>query len=914
MQLNITYLTGKYICRFLKRPVNDINMSTGMRCVIIAAIFVLCIGNVHASPRAELVINSGWYFCKGDLALQNENFNSTEWTRINLPHTWNRLDAFDESPGYYRGVGWYAYPLRPNQSWKGRDIILHFEGANQYAEVYVNNNLVGTHTGGYTAFNFNITKFLIFDEGNIIKVKLDNSHNKDIPPLNADFTFYGGIYRNVKLLALDLVHFDVQNCASEGVFVETPRVSEQVANLVVRGDVVNQGNSVKTVWVNARVLDKTGKLVIEKRQSLRLGSASKTGFNLQAAIDRPQLWSPETPYLYRVEVSVTEAGKNASVLDETAIPVGMRWFRFSGDGFYLNGKKYPLKGANRHQDFKGMGNALTDDYHRNDYTMIKSMGFNFVRLAHYPQAPEVYRTCDELGLLVWSEIPVVNEVTPSEAFTNNCLQMMREQIRQTYNHPSVILYGYMNEILIRMLSNSRLSEEERSRIAEDTRNLALKLEALTKREAPYRNTVMAIHYDEGYNKYKVSTIADVLGYNLYFGWYYEELEDLTRFLKSEHQRFPDRPIIVSEIGADADFHNHTTIPRSWDFSQEYQVKFYHSSLRQMDALKFLAGYAIWNFADFGAKNRTESTPFINKKGIVGYDRREKDAASLFKAHLLTTPVLSIAAHNYTKREGYETSGGVSENLINVFSNGRRVELKLNGRSLGVKEPEVNMVSFKVPFTNGVNLLEATDDRGSRDLVSIDFRVVPSNLKTLDRVDLAVNVGSYQSFISPDTRVVWLPDRVYAPGSWGRIGGAIREKNDRQFKVGISQNILGTNSNALYQTFVEGIEKYRFDVKDGVYRITLCFVEGNPATSGEDRIYDLSGKDSASAATGARQFSVSVNNIPVIDQLNLARDYGNLRAVEFETVAKSANGGGIEVVFKPVVGKTILSGIRLQQIR
>lgn len=188
--------------------------------------------------------------------------------------------------------------------------------------------------------------------------------------------------------------------------------------------------------------------------------------------------------------------------------------------------------------------------------------------------------CDELGLLVWTEIPVVNEVTPSEAFTRNSLSMMREQIRQTCNHPSVILYGYMNEILIRMLSNKRLTEQQRQQVADDTRALALKLEALTKEEAPDRNTVMAIHYEDGYNKYEVSTIPDVVGYNLYFGWYYEQLEDLTRYLTSEHKRYPDRPIIVSECGADADLMNHSQIPRSWDYSEEYQVVLHHSYLKQ----------------------------------------------------------------------------------------------------------------------------------------------------------------------------------------------------------------------------------------------------------------------------------------------------------------------------------------------
>jgi beta-galactosidase len=876
---------------------------------------LMLMASAFATSRKQLTINSGWYFHKGNIALENNDFTSQDWTKLNLPHTWNNLDAFDDVPGYYRGIGWYAYTFRPNETWKGQDILLHFEGANQVAEVYVNNKLAGTHIGGYTAFNFNITQYLEYGKQNVIKVKLDNSHNKDIPPLNADFTFYGGIYRNVKLVAIDPVHFDVQNCASEGIFVETPSVTEQKANVVVRGDIANTGNAVKNIIVEAKIVDRAGNIVAQKNQKLKLNASSKVAFNLSdITIAQPQLWSPENPYLYHIEASVTEQGKKPVVLDATTIPVGMRWFSFDGNGFHLNGKKYALKGTNRHQDFAGKGNALTDDYHRNDYEMIKSMGFNFVRLAHYPQAPEVYRTCDELGLLVWTEIPVVNEVTPTQAFTDNSLNMMREQIRQTYNHPSIVLYGYMNEILIKMLSNSKLTEDQRQQVATDTRNLALKLQALTKEEAPYRNTVMAIHYEDGYNKYNVSTIPDVLGYNLYFGWYYEEREDLTRFLDAEHKRYPNRPIIVSEIGADADFYSHSEMPRSWDFSQEYQVVFHHSALKQMNALPYLAGYALWNFADFGAENRTEATPFINKKGLVGYDRHEKEVASLYKASLLTTPIVYIAAHNYTKREGIETAKGICSNHINVFSNGKKVELKLNGKSLGQKELDGNMAGFDVPFAEGVSMLEAVDDRGVKDELKIQFHVVPVNLREQDNLDLAVDVGSYQTFVTPNTEIIWNPDREYVNGSWGRIGGKVKEKNDRQFKVGIAQNISGTNCNSLYQTFVEGIEKYRFDVKDGVYRITLCFVESNPKSPTEDVVYNLSKSDSTVASTGARQFSVSVNNNPVIDNLNLARDYGNLRAVEFKTEATAVNGSGVEVEFTPVIGKTTLSGIRIQRIK
>ena len=224
-----------------------------------------------------------------------------------------------------------------------------------------------------------------------------------------------------------------------------------------------------------------------------------------------------------------------------------------------------------------------------------------------------------------------------------------------------------------------------------------------------------------------------------------------------------------------------------------------------------------------------------------------------------------------------------------------------------------MATFAVPFRNGANRLEATDDRGVKDCIDIDFTVVPRSLKAWKGTDLAVNVGSYQATVAPGTGVIWIPDQVCTQEGWGRIGGKIRERIDRQHKVGISQNILGTDCNPLYQTFAEGIEGYRFDVADGTYRITLCFVESNPKSPTEDLIYNLSGTDTASVPAGVRQFSVTVNGRQILDNLNLARDYGNLRAVDFSTEIAARNNSGIEVVFTPNIGKTTLSGIRIERI-
>ncbi|GHV58668.1 beta-galactosidase [Bacteroidia bacterium] len=885
--------------------------------LLFTVVGILYAGTIIAQ-RINTTITTGWYFHKGDISLAEKDFSSDSWEKINLPHTWNSRDAFDEEKGYYRGIGWYAKQLSVPAQWENRNVILHFEGANQVAEVFVNGILAGKHTGGYTAFNFDITSLLKFGENNLLQVKLDNKHDPDIPPLNADFTFYGGIYRNVRLLVTEPVRFDVTNLASSGVFIETPLVNSQQASVTVRGNVVNHSKVNKKLLVETILYDKNGQEIAKKSVKIDVKAAEKAPFQIKdLTVTNPELWSPESPYLYQSITRIIEQGKTAVAYDEFTHPVGFRWFEFNGnEGFKLNGKKYSLKGVNRHQDFAGKGNALPDIYHSNDFARIKSLGFNFVRLAHYPQAPEVYRMCDELGLLVWTEIPIVNEVTDTEAFTENCLNMMREQIRQTCNHPSVILYGYMNEILIRMLSNKRLTEPERTKIAGITRDLALKLEALTKEEAPTRNTVMAIHYEDGYNHYEVSTITDVVGYNLYFGWYYEELQDLTRHLEKEHALYPGRPIILSEFGPGVDVRNHTKVPRPWDFSEEYQIVMHTSYLDQMAALPYLAGYALWNFADFGAEHRADAIPFINQKGIVNYDRSDKDVVGLYRATNLIEPVLQFASRNYTSRCGVETEAGtgICVDPITVFSNGNTIELTLNGKRIGQKEVVSRQAGFDVPFVHGENILEAQDNRGNTDRLLIHYNVIPINLSSWKGDAMAVNVGSYQTFVDPETKIVWIPDRQYTPGSWGRIGGTVFQRNDRQIKIGISDNILGTHCNPLFQTFVQGIERYRFDVKDGIYCITLCFVENNTRAPTTDIVYNLSGPEADKKQDGAREFDVIINGTTVIDPLNLSRDYGNLQAVQFDVTAQAINNSGIEVAFKPIAGKTTLSGIRIHKLQ
>jgi beta-galactosidase len=881
---------------------------------VIFLLFISYLSSVAIAQRIDMTINAGWRFQKGEIQLTPDNVSTDGWEKINVPHTWNTLDAFDEEPGYYRGVGWYAKALQVPASWEGKRVIVKFEGVNQKTEVYLNGRMIGSHIGGYTAFSFDVSAGLKYGQQNALLVKVDNSADANIPPLNADYTFYGGIYRNVKVIVSEPVHFELTNLASDGVFVETPSVSDQTATAIVRGAVVNDTPDKKKVVVETVITDKSNKVVASKTARMSLQPQSKSDFSLEGLeIVSPALWSPDRPYLYQASVRIREDNKAATVVDKINLPLGLRWFGFDDQtGFMLNGKALKLIGANRHQDFKGLANALPDSYHYNDYKKIKEQGFNFVRTAHYPQAPEVYRTCDELGLLVWSEIPVVSGITNSEEFFKNSLDMQREHIRQTRNHPSVVFYGYMNEIFLGFQYTRGLSEADRQKLITAIVDLAKQLEVLTKAEAPGRYTVMAAHHSDLYNDSGVADVADVMGWNLYFGWYYQNMEDLTTFLAEQHARYPKRPMIVSEYGPGTDIRIHAKDPKPWDYSEDYQYVMHASYLKQMMNMPYLAGFAAWNFADFGSERRGDAIPTVNQKGLVNFDRTEKDVLGLYRAYFSPEPIVHIASHNYTQRTGIEQSegAGITTEIVKVFSNQQQIELTLNGKSLGKKQVVDHEVSFEVPFGEGKNVLTAADGNGQLDRVVVDYNLIPflTNSRRVD--ELAVNVGAEVAFYDPGTKTMWMPDRKYSPNSWGYTGGAPYITKQRQVVTGIADNILGTDADPLFQTFLEGVTGYRFDVADGKYKLTLCFQE-YISRNRQNNMYNLTNGDAKKEQPEVREFGIVINGKEVIGKLNLEQDYGSLTAVTFDFDIEAQNGSGVQVDFRPVTGKAVLSGIRVK---
>ena len=847
-------------------------------------ILFMAIGPYIHSQRLVKTVNSAWEF-------QLDNTGKNEI--VNIPHTWNSEDAFTEGQ-YFRGKGIYNKEVFIPQSWKEQAVFLKFEAANQFTRVFVNDQLVGEHTGGYTAFIFELTEALKFGTENKIRIEVDNSHNLDIPPLEADFNFYGGIYRDIEMIVTGKSHFQLEGEAAGNLLIKTPEVNNDLARILFEGSVVNPNDNLN---LRLTITNPSGKIVSEHEQKI-----DAKNFSLEFTIDDPALWSPDNPQLYSLQADMIDK-ETGKITDSYFSKFGCRWFTADPNkGFILNGKPIKLIGANRHQDFKNMGNAVPNSIHRKDYQMIKDMGANFIRTAHYPQDPEVYRICDELGLLVWTEVPVINDVTDSEAYHQNAVHMQREQILQLYNHPSIVFWGYMNEIFIRLVFTGDMSEEAKNAKIATSVELAEKLEAETKKLDTSRLSVMALHENDIYNTSGIADIPDVIGWNLYFGWYTPGLENLGKFLDEQHQKYPERPLLISEYGPGSDTRIQTNDPKPWDFSEAYQLKSHVSYLNQVIERDYMLGMAAWNFADFGSSGRQDSRPFINQKGLVNFNREPKDVYYYYKARLTEEPFVYIAGKNF------ETRYIKKDSLVNlkVFSNSDMVAIEIDDKEKKEAPVKDHIAEFKLKLSEGEHTITANSGK-ARDQRSIQVFYRENLIKNLDSTPLLINVGSHSDFIDEETAEIWISDQEFS-GSFGYVGGKTFQQSKSKFQ-GTAANIKGTTKEPLYQTMREGLEAYKFNVPAGKYRVSLLFTEPNRGASTQN-IYNLTSEE-IDTKKGVREFDILINGKKVEESLNLASEYGILQAVEISYEIMSERGLNIE--FKPKSGKTIISGIRIEKL-
>ncbi len=872
-----------------------------------------------SNTRKTINLNQNWSFVK-DPNQFGHTAIGLKWKTINIPHTWNAVDVMDDVPGYYRGIGWYKKKLVLKPEWKGHQLYLYFEGANQETSVYLNGKIAGSHIGGYTAFRI-VLNNLKFDGTDEVVVKVDNSFNESIAPLTGDFTFFGGIYRNVSLLILDQVHFEDGHYASKGVFVQGKNVSDKSAEVSVNGSFINKSKESKNLNIVSLLTDASGKKIAEVKSVISANANQFIAFQQPLmTVQQPNLWSPENPYLYQATTRLIEA-KSGKILDEVKVNVGLRFFSFDAEkGFFLNGAGYKLIGTSRHQDFEGLGNAVPSSLALQDVKLIKAMGGNFLRVAHYPQDQAVLDACDQLGILASVEIPIVNEITETEAFTNNCKNMQLEMIKQNYNHPSIIIWAYMNEVLLKMRHNN--DPERKLKYLANIEKLAQTLEDLTRKTDPSRYTMMSNHGDvNGYSKAGLVKIPQLVGWNLYQGWYGGKIEDFGPNLDKIHQQVPDKPMLVTEFGADADPRIHAFEPVRFDKSLEYAMLYHQVYIKDILKRPFVVGAAVWNLADFSSETRDETMPHVNNKGLLTLDRKPKNTYYLYKANFGKLPFVKIGDGSWNLRGGLAITNDtfLTQNL-QVISNADSVELFFNGKSLGKRAVIEKVANWDAPFKNGKNEIRALAMvKGVKieDVSIINFIIQPLKLNDPNMPFKTINIllGSQRQYLDLQKQELWLPSKTYVDGSWGNIGGeAFKVKNSSRQTYGTDKNIRGTFNDPVYQTQLVGLDGYQLNVPKGKYEVTMHFAElmGNGIQSVLPYNLDslvAEGKE----VPPQRVFDVYLNDKLVLKNINLAASYGVANSVQKRFECTVIDEKGIRLLFKSIKGKTVLNALQVKKI-
>ena len=600
--------------------------------------------------REFIQINRDWCFTGPDGSK----------TAVNLPHTWNAIDGQDGGNDYWRGTCLYEKDFAKPEFAADERIYLEFRGVNASAKIELNGELIGTHDGGYSTFRWDITDTLA-DE-NHLKVWADNSRNDRVYPQKADFTFYGGIYRDVFLIRVNEKHFDMDHFGGPGIKV-TARPTEGYTRGEVR---VETYTNCEAGEVSVRILDADDKLV-----------AQGSGTDAQMRIENARIWNGvKDPYLYTAQAVLTVDGRE---VDSVETRFGVRDFATDPKtGFYLNGKKYPLHGVSRHQDRKGIGNALTKEMHLEDMDMICEMGVNTVRLAHYQHDQYFYDLCDERGMVVWAEIPYISEHMPNGR--ENTISQMKELIIQNYNHPSIVCWGVSNEITISTKDNADMLDNHRV------------LNDLCHEMDKTRFTTLACYAMCGpFNK--VAHITDVVSWNLYLGWYVPgfKLNDL--WIDFFHKVYPDRCLGYSEYGAEAMTNLHSAKPRRGDQTEEYQALYHEYLLECFKKRPFMWATHVWNMFDFAADARDQGgEPGMNHKGLVTFDRKtKKDSFYLYKAWWNEKdPFVHICSKRFADRAEAKTE-------IKVYSNQKSVTLYCDGQEIGTKTGS-HVFTFSAPIS------------------------------------------------------------------------------------------------------------------------------------------------------------------------------------------------------------------------
>ncbi|MBQ1377666.1 MAG: beta-galactosidase [Lachnospiraceae bacterium] len=629
--------------------------------------------------RVLIDLKENWYFSKKQTAVPDRLPEDDSWEKISLPHTWNAVDGHDGS-GFDRGAYWYVTAFEaPEQPLPGGRTYIEVGAAALVGDVYVNGVFLTRHVGGFSAFRADATDVL--KKGcNILAIRCDNTYSEKVYPQRADFTFYGGLYRYVKVISVPESHFSLDYYGSSGVLIDT-EIKDGHACISAR---VFLTDTKPGMQVRLEILDAEGKTVSEAWK------AAEDEMVLETSVPSPRLWNgTDGAYLYTARLQLVNFNE---VLDEVQTSFGIRDFSLDAEkGFFLNGRSYNLRGVCRHQDRLYQGNALSKEDHYEDARIIADMGANAIRLAHYQQSHDIYDACDELGLCVWAEIPYFATTWDDDAHAA-AVNEIKEMTAQNYNHPSIFFWGLSNEILMRGNDNPKLLGCHRD-LNEAVKSIDQK-----------RYTVIAHEFGAGWD-HPLHEISDAEGWNHYFGWYRGEMDGLAEWLDEYHKAYPERMISVSEYGCDAVIRYHSDDPKKMDYSEEYQVLIHENACETFAARPFVWGSFVWNMFDFGSSFRREGgTAGRNNKGLVTMDRKiKKDAYYVYKAWFSKDPFVHVDGRRYFDRPGSTT-------VIRVHSNLPEVSLYIDGKLFGKKAGEHTFIFENVPLAKaGTTVTAAAGD-------------------------------------------------------------------------------------------------------------------------------------------------------------------------------------------------------------
>lgn len=619
--------------------------------------------------RTMINLNKGWRFSRACTALPDRL--PADWERVDLPHTWNAVDGHDGNGSYDRGLGWYVRTFEtPRQPLSGGRVFVEIPAAGQQAVVYVNGCEVCAHEGGYSTFRADITDVCKKEGENLLAMACSNENKTNVYPQSADFTFYGGLYRGVSLISVPKTHFELMYWGSSGLKVTAKPTPCGGAEFALESWVVNADENFTVQYC---ICDADGK---EVAYGVRPADSTAVKIYVPDAV----LWDCDHPYLYTVTAILQRRNE---AYDMVSARVGVRSFSCDPDkGFILNGVPTPLRGVSRHQDVLYKGNALTREDHYRDAKIIKELGANTIRLAHYQHSQDFYDACDELGFVVWAEIPFISVMSPDPAAHENCITQLKELVWQNYNHPSICFWGISNEILIGGISEQLVENHK-------------ELNALCKELDPTRLTTIA-HVTMTPEDSPVHHITDVESYNHYFGWYGGKMEDNGPWLDAFHKKYPEICLGLSEYGCEGIITYHGPNPACKDYSEEYQALYHEHMAKVLNERPWLWSSHVWNMFDFGCAARNEGgVAGRNNKGLVTMDRlTKKDSYYIYKAYWNKEPMVHLCGKRYAQRAGETTQ-------IRVYSNQPTVSLYVNGKLAGVLTADKVFV-FTVALENGFN--------------------------------------------------------------------------------------------------------------------------------------------------------------------------------------------------------------------